>query len=170
MIALGAHALSIPLIQGGMGIGVSLGNLAGHVAACGGMGVISTAHPGYDRPDFEKDPYGANLRALKEHIEKAKAIAKGKGMVAVNAMVATSQYADSVRAAVAAGKHRHDVGNHDLLIIQLLLRETGIVDVLHLDAHALVQSGQNVALYDAGTALGVGIFIAVKRHVHSSLG
>lgn len=103
MIALGAHALSIPLIQGGMGIGVSLGNLAGHVAACGGMGVISTAHPGYNRPDFAKDPYGANLRALEEHIEKAKAIAKGKGMVAVNAMVATSQYADSVRAAVAAG-------------------------------------------------------------------
>lgn len=103
MIALGAHTLSIPLIQGGMGIGVSLGNLAGHVAACGGMGVISTAHPGYDRPDFATDPYGANLRALREHIEKAKTIAGGKGMVAVNAMVATSQYADAVRAAIAAG-------------------------------------------------------------------
>ena len=103
MISIGTHTLSIPLIQGGMGIGVSLGNLAGHVAACGGMGVISTAHPGYDRPEFARDPYGANLRALKEHIQKAKAIAGGKGMAAVNAMVVTSQYADAVRTAAAAG-------------------------------------------------------------------
>ena len=103
MIPIGTHSLSIPLIQGGMGIGVSLSGLAGHVAACGGMGVISTAHPGYDRPDFEQDPFGANLRALAAHISKAKAITNGRGMVAVNAMVAITQYADAVRTAVAAG-------------------------------------------------------------------
>ena len=39
--------LSIPIIQGGMGVGISLSGLAGAVAACGGMGVISAAHPGY---------------------------------------------------------------------------------------------------------------------------
>ena len=44
--------LQVPIIQGGMGVGVSLGNLAGHVAKCGGMGVISTAHTGYRREDF----------------------------------------------------------------------------------------------------------------------
>lgn len=103
MIGIGAHRLEIPLIQGGMGIGISLGNLAGHVAACGGMGVISTAHPGYDRPDFEADPFGANLRALAAHIGRAREIANGRGMIAVNAMAATTQYADAVRAAVAAG-------------------------------------------------------------------
>ena len=44
--------LSIPIIQGGMGVGISLSGLAGAVAACGGMGVISAAHPGYRNPDF----------------------------------------------------------------------------------------------------------------------
>ena len=43
-IKLRNKTLQVPIIQGGMGVGVSLGNLAGHVAKCGGMGVISTAH------------------------------------------------------------------------------------------------------------------------------
>ena len=43
--------LAIPMIQGGMGIGVSLGNLAGAVAHCGAMGVISTVNAGYREPD-----------------------------------------------------------------------------------------------------------------------
>ena len=59
------HHLSIPVLQGGMGVGVSLGGLAGAVAACGGMGTISTADAGYQEPDFPTDPAGANLRALK---------------------------------------------------------------------------------------------------------
>ena len=46
-IKLRNKTLQVPIIQGGMGVGVSLGNLAGHVAKCGGMGVISTAHTGY---------------------------------------------------------------------------------------------------------------------------
>ena len=48
-----------------MGVGVSLGGLAGAVAACGGMGTISTADAGYQEPDFPTDPAGANLRALR---------------------------------------------------------------------------------------------------------
>ena len=48
-IKLRNKTLQVPIIQGGMGVGVSLGNLAGHVAKCGGMGVISTAHTGYRR-------------------------------------------------------------------------------------------------------------------------
>ena len=46
MLEINHKSLPIPLIQGGMGVGVSLGNLAGHVAQVGAMGVISTAHPG----------------------------------------------------------------------------------------------------------------------------
>ncbi len=95
--------LSIPIIQGGMGVGVSLGNLAGHVARCGGMGVISTANPGYAEPDFWQNPGTANLRALTAEIRKAKEIAGGRGMVAINAMVATTRYAETVAAAIAAG-------------------------------------------------------------------
>lgn len=95
--------LPVPIIQGGMGVGVSLGGLAGAVAACGGMGCISTADVGYQEIDFDTAPQAANLRALGQEIAKAKATANGMGLVAVNAMVATRQYADSVRAAVAAG-------------------------------------------------------------------
>lgn len=86
-----------------MGVGVSLDRLAGAVAACGGMGTISTAMCGFAEPDFEQDPRGANLRALARQVRRAKEIARGAGLVAVNAMVATSQYADSVRAALKAG-------------------------------------------------------------------
>ena len=44
-----------PIVQGGMGIGISLSNLAGHVALAGGVGVISTAQIGYDEENFEKE-------------------------------------------------------------------------------------------------------------------
>ena len=55
-----------------MGVGVSLGGLAGAVAACGGMGCISTADAGYREPDFARDPASANHRALTAEIRKAK--------------------------------------------------------------------------------------------------
>lgn len=86
-----------------MGVGVSLGGLAGAVAACGGMGCISTADTGFREPDFLKKPFDANLRALKKEIRRAKELAHGAGMIAVNAMVATRQYAQAVQAAAEAG-------------------------------------------------------------------
>ncbi len=92
----------VPVIQGGMGVGVSLSSLAGAVAAEGGIGVISTAQIGYREPDFDTDPLGANLRAIKTEIEKARQIAKG-GILGVNIMVATRKYEEYVKAAVAAG-------------------------------------------------------------------
>ena len=97
------HELTVPILQGGMGVGVSMGGLAGAVAACGGMGTISTADVGFQEPDFDRDPLTANLRALKAEIQKARELARGAGMVAVNAMVATRQFADAVQTAVAAG-------------------------------------------------------------------
>ena len=103
MLTLAGRALTVPILQGGMGVGVSLGGLAGAVAACGGMGCISTADTGYREPDFEKDPVSANRRALAEEIAKAKKIAGGAGIVAINAMVATQNYADAVKTAVEAG-------------------------------------------------------------------
>ena len=95
--------LSIPLIQGGMGVGVSLSSLAGAVAKEGGMGVISTAQIGYDDPDFAGNEQECNLKAISAHIKKAKEIAQGKGMVAVNVMVALQHYKEHVLEAVKAG-------------------------------------------------------------------
>ena len=52
--------LSAPIIQGGMGVGISLGNLAGAVAREGGVGVISTANIGFRESDFWIDTAAAN--------------------------------------------------------------------------------------------------------------
>lgn len=95
--------LSIPVIQGGMGVGISLGGLAGAVAACGGMGVISTANIGFREPDFFNNTEEADRRALVKEIRKAREIAGGKGLIAVNAMAATTRYDAMVRTACEEG-------------------------------------------------------------------
>lgn len=92
----------IPIIQGGMGVGVSLSRLAGNVAACGGVGIISTAQIGYRDEAFESNPIEANLKAIANEIKKARQIAKD-GIIGVNIMVATKRYAEYVKAAVKSG-------------------------------------------------------------------
>ncbi len=96
-------SLDIPIVQGGMGVGVSLGGLAGAVAAAGGAGTISTAQIGFREPDFALHPIQANLRAIGKEIKKAKEIAKGRGLVGVNIMTVTKQYGEYVREAVRQG-------------------------------------------------------------------
>ena len=75
-LVIGDLIAKVPLIQGGMGVGVSLSSLAGAVSAEGGIGVISTAQIGYREPDFDADPIGANLRAIGTEIRKARQIAQ----------------------------------------------------------------------------------------------
>jgi len=101
-LIIGDLIAKIPIIQGGMGVGVSLSNLAGNVAKHGGIGVISAAHPGYMEDDFEKNTLEANLRGLHKHIKKAKEISLN-GIIGVNIMVAINNYAEHVKAAIAAG-------------------------------------------------------------------
>ncbi len=100
---IGKKNLSVPLIQGGMGIGVSMSKLAGHVAKCGGMGVISTANTGFRTPNFLKTPMESNRIALMQEVKRAKDIAGGKGLVAVNAMVATKGCDVQITQAINAG-------------------------------------------------------------------
>lgn len=102
-VRLGEKVLPLPILQGGMGIGISLDRLAGAVAAQGGMGTISTAACGFLEPDYEENPREANLRALDRQVRRARELARGAGLVAVNAMAATAQYADSVCTALRAG-------------------------------------------------------------------
>ena len=101
-LRIGELAAKVPVIQGGMGVGISLSSLAGAVAAEGGIGVISTAQIGYREADFDDDPIGANLRAIGKEIRRARKIASG-GILGVNIMVATRRYEEYVRAAVEAG-------------------------------------------------------------------
>lgn len=102
-VKIGEKTLEVPILQGGMGIGVSLERLAGSVAACGGMGTLSAAFCGFREPDFDTDPRSANLRALTRQVRRAKELAGGAGLVAANVMVAAAQYAGSVKAALRAG-------------------------------------------------------------------
>lgn len=101
-LKIGDLCARIPVIQGGMGVGVSLSGLAGAVAAAGGVGIISTAQIGYRDPEFDKKPIECNLKAIASEIAKAREIAKG-GIIGVNIMVATKKYEEYVKAAVAAG-------------------------------------------------------------------
>lgn len=101
-LIIGDMVAKVPVIQGGMGVGVSLSGLAGAVAAGGGVGIISTAQIGYRDPEWLTHPVETNLKAIGEEIKKAREIA-GDGIIGVNIMVATKGYADYVKAAVKAG-------------------------------------------------------------------
>lgn len=109
----------LPIVQGGMGVGVSAHRLAGAVARLNAVGTISSVdlrrhHPdlmaatakGRDKQAIER----ANLVALDREIRAALALAEGQGMIAVNVMRAVSQYADYVRQSCESGAHALVVG------------------------------------------------------------
>lgn len=127
---IGGKTLPLPILQGGMGVGVSLDGLAGEVARCGGMGTISAAFGGLHEPDFDKDPKGASLRALHDQIVRAKEKAAGLGLVAVNVMVATAQYKDCVRTALRAGADAIVCGAGLPMELPQLAKEEGNTDTL----------------------------------------
>ncbi|HSQ87644.1 nitronate monooxygenase family protein [Romboutsia sp.] len=101
-LKIGDLVAKVPVIQGGMGIGISRSSLAAAVAKAGGVGVISGVQIGYDEEDFEKNTLNANLRALKKHIIKAKENANG-GIIGLNLMVAMNAYEEHVKEAISAG-------------------------------------------------------------------
>jgi nitronate monooxygenase len=91
----------IPIIQGGMGVGVSLSGLASAVANEGGIGVIATAGIGLLEPDFSTNFREANKRALRKEIRKAREMTDG--IIGVNLMLALSDYYELVQIAVDEG-------------------------------------------------------------------
>ena len=93
---------TIPIIQGGMGVGISLGGLAGAVAKEGGLGLISAAQIGFKEKDFKENTVKANKRAIHRELKKAREIAP-QGMIGFNIMVALKNYEDYVKEAVKAG-------------------------------------------------------------------
>lgn len=101
-LVMGDLSAETPVIQGGMGIGISLGGLAGAVAAEGGVGIISAAQTGFREPDFDNNTLQANLRAMKSEYEKARAAAP-EGVIGFNIMVAMKRYGEYVKEAVRVG-------------------------------------------------------------------
>lgn len=101
-LRIGDLVARIPVVQGGMGVGISLSTLAGAVAKAGGVGIISTAQIGFKMAEYDNNPQKCNLEAIGEEIKQAKVIADG-GIVGVNIMFATTDYELYVKEAVKAG-------------------------------------------------------------------
>ncbi|MFT5872894.1 MAG: nitronate monooxygenase [Clostridium sp.] len=101
-LKIGELIASIPIIQGGMGVGVSLSGLASAVANEGGIGIISTAQIGYTEGDFGTNAREANIRALKNEIRRARELSP-KGIIGINIMVAMNNYEELTTAALEEG-------------------------------------------------------------------
>ena len=98
----GDQTAKLPIIQGGMGVGISLSGLASAVANEGGVGVIAAAMIGMGEPDVGKNPTEANIRALRDEIRKAKE-RMTQGLLGVNIMVALTNFTDLVRTSIREG-------------------------------------------------------------------
>lgn len=113
----------LPIVQGGMGVGVSASKLAGAVAQLGGMGTISSVDLRRHHPDLmaqtghlDKEPDAraqidqANLIALDREIRAARQASQGQGWIAVNVMKALSAYETYVTQSLASGANALVVG------------------------------------------------------------
>lgn len=98
-LKIGNLVARVPIVQGGMGVGISLSNLAGHVSLNGGIGVISGVEIGFNEPDYFKNKKEANIRALKAHIRKAKEICSN-GIIGVNLMTVLNNFEEMVKESV----------------------------------------------------------------------
>lgn len=98
---IGELEAKIPIVQGGMSIGISLSGLASAVAKEGGIGVIGAAGIGMLEPDFNKNFKEANKRALRKEIRKAREMTDG--IIGVNIMVALSDFNELLIVAAAEG-------------------------------------------------------------------
>jgi len=91
------YVAKVPIIQGGMSVGVSLSGLASAVANEGGIGVIGAAGIGMFEEDFERNFKGANRRALRKEIRKAKEMTDG--LIGVNVLMALTDAHDLIKIA-----------------------------------------------------------------------
>ncbi len=97
-LSFGDLVARMPIVQGGMGVGISLNRLAAAVANEGGIGVIAAAMIGMRESDVASDPLGANIRALQKEIRTARA--NSDGVLGVNIMVVLTDFSALVRTAI----------------------------------------------------------------------
>jgi len=100
-LQIGHWRADVPIVQGGMGVGISLCGLVSAVANAGGIGVIATAGIGQFEPDLNTNFKEANKRALRDQIRKARA--KTDGIIGINIMVALSDFDELVECSVEEG-------------------------------------------------------------------
>ncbi len=98
-LKIGNLIVKVPIIQGGMGVAISLSGLASAVANEGGIGVISAVGIGMTEPDYIKNFRNANKRALRKEIKKARELSP-HGVIGINLMVAISDFDDLLKVAI----------------------------------------------------------------------
>ena len=98
-LRIGNLTVAVPIIQGGMGVGISLSGLAAAVANEGGVGVISSAGLGLLYKEYSGNLFEASIHGLKEEIRKARE--KTKGVIGVNVMVAMTNFVDMIKTSIA---------------------------------------------------------------------
>jgi len=97
-LKIGNLNVKLPIVQGGMGVAISLSGLASAVANAGGIGVISAVAIGMTEPDYMKNYKEANKRALRKEIRKARSLTDG--VLGVNLMVAVNDYEELFKVAL----------------------------------------------------------------------
>ena len=134
-LKIGDLVAKLPIIQGAMGIGVSGPILAAAVANEGGIGMISGINAGYKEQDFKRDPLNANIRALKNQIQKARELSPN-GIIGVNLMVAMNHYEEIAKTAIHEGI--------DLIVsgAGLPLKLPGLVEGFKTKIAPIVSSGK----------------------------
>ena len=100
-LKIGQHTARLPIIQGGMAVGISLSGLASAVANAGGIGVIAAPGVGLFEADFASNFFEANIRGLRKEIRRARA--KTSGVLGVNIMVALTDFVEMAKAAIEEG-------------------------------------------------------------------
>jgi len=100
-LRIGDLVCKTPIVQGGMGVGISMSGLASAVANQGGIGVLSAAMPGFMEPDAATHMREASMRGLRKEIARARRLSEG--VLGVNIMVALTNFVDMVEVSVEEG-------------------------------------------------------------------
>jgi nitronate monooxygenase len=125
-LVIGDLRAKLPIIQGGMGVAISLSGLASAVASEGGIGMISAAGIGMKEPDYSKNFRQANKRALQKEIRKARSLTTG--IIGVNIMIALTDHEDLIKVAVEEKADLVVMGAGLPLKIPGMLEEAGFRD------------------------------------------
>lgn len=97
-LKIGKHTASVPIVQGGMGVGISLSSLASAVAQAGGIGVIAANGIGLLEKDYYQNGEEASERAFRREIRVARE--KTDGVIGVNIMVAINNFQEMLNVAI----------------------------------------------------------------------
>ncbi len=123
-LRIGDIEVRLPIIQGGMGVAISLSGLASAVANEGGIGIISAAAIGMNEPDYIKNSREANKRALQKEIRKTRSLTNG--IIGVNIMMALTDHESLIKIAVEEAVDLIVLGAGLPLKIPAMLAEAGL--------------------------------------------